>query len=289
MIPVKHIDPEDLPLYAMQLLTPEEMEELTSSLHHSVEGRKVLAEFYADLSLLAHTTEMHEPPAVARQRLLKHVAREKKEVSAGPLDKYAVPVESFTPQIAYSPSALLDDEPVEKSFGAKAMPWVGWLLAAGLAAFSFLEYQQTDSLKSTVARVKAQDADTLLKAKLASELLDTMKDPQAVHATLRVAADAKPLPTGRVVYAADKGSLLFVGNNLQMLPPSKTYELWLIPADGTKAIPAGVFRPDERGYATVVTPELLRGVQAKAFGITVEDAEGSEVPTAPVLLQGSVS
>jgi hypothetical protein len=289
MIPVKYIDPEDLPLYAMQLLTPEEMEELTSSLHHSVEGRKVLAEFYADLSLLAHTTETHEPPAVARQRLMKHVAREKKPVPASPLDQYAVPSEPLQPRMVPSAASLFDDEPVEKSFGAKAMPWVGWLLAAGLAAFSFLQYQQTESMKTSFARVKEQDVQALLKAQAASELLDAMKDPLAVHATLRVAADAKPMPMGRVVYAADKGSLLFVGNNLQALPSSKTYELWLIPADGSKAIPAGVFRPDEHGYATVVTPEMLRGVEAKAFGITVEDGAGSDVPTAPVLLQGAVS
>jgi hypothetical protein len=289
MIPVKYIDPEDLPLYAMQLLTPEEMEELTSSLHHSVEGRKVLAEFYADLSLLAHTAETHEPSAVARQRLMKHIAREKKPVPASPLDQYAAPIEALQPRLVPSNSSLFDDEPVEKSFGAKAMPWVGWLLAAGLAAFSFLEYQQTELLKTAVAQVKAQDADSILKARAASELLDAMKDPLAVHATLRVAADAKPLPTGRVLYAADRGSLLFVGNNLETLPASKTYELWLIPADGTKPIPAGVFRPDEHGYATVAMPELLRGVQAKAFGITVEDGAGSDVPTAPVLLQGAAS
>jgi len=286
MIPVKYIDPEDLPLYAMQLLTPEEMEELTSSLHHSPEGRKVLAEFYADLSLLAHTAETHEPPGVARQRLMKHVAREKKPVPPSPLDQYAAPVEPLQPHMVPS---RFDDEPMEKSFGQKALPWVGWLLAAGLAAFAFVEYQQTESLKTSVARVKDQDAQTLLKAQAASELLDTMKDPSAVHATLRVAADARPMPTGRVVYAADKGSLLFVGNNLETLPSTKTYELWLIPADGTKAIPAGVFRPDEHGYATLAMPQMLHGVQAKAFGITVEDGAGSDVPTAPVLLQGAAS
>ena len=54
MIPVKHIDPEDLPLYAMQLLPAEENEELSLHLQHSPEARRVLAEIYGDLAVLAH-------------------------------------------------------------------------------------------------------------------------------------------------------------------------------------------------------------------------------------------
>jgi hypothetical protein len=39
MIPVKHIDPDDLPLYAMQLLSPEENAEMRLHLQHSTEAR----------------------------------------------------------------------------------------------------------------------------------------------------------------------------------------------------------------------------------------------------------
>jgi anti-sigma-K factor RskA len=52
-------------------------------------------------------------------------------------------------------------------------------------------------------------------------------------------------------------------------------------------MPAGTFRPDERGFASVVLPELPKGVAAKAFGVTVEDAGGSLTPTAPVIMRGA--
>ena len=43
MIPVKHIDPDDIALYAMQLLPPDETEEMTLHLQHSAEARRVLS------------------------------------------------------------------------------------------------------------------------------------------------------------------------------------------------------------------------------------------------------
>ncbi len=102
MIPVKHIDPDDLALYAMQLLPPEEAEEMSLHLQHSVEARRVLSEIYGDLSVFAHSAEMHSPPALARQRLMKHVAREKKAI---PID--SLQAGAFAPRSA----AMFDEAP----------------------------------------------------------------------------------------------------------------------------------------------------------------------------------
>jgi len=75
---------------------------------------------------------------------------------------------------------------------------------------------------------------------------------------------------------------------MQPLPPNKTYELWVIPASGAP-IPAGTFRPDASGSGSVVMPSIPQGVQAKAFGITVENAGGSQTPTMPIILSGAAS
>jgi anti-sigma-K factor RskA len=70
------------------------------------------------------------------------------------------------------------------------------------------------------------------------------------------------------------------------LPPQKAYELWLIPTSGNP-IPAGVFKPDARGNASVVNPPLAAGTEAKAFAITVEDEAGSAAPTTPAVMVGA--
>ena len=81
--------------------------------------------------------------------------------------------------------------------------------------------------------------------------------------------------------------MVFVGNNLKPIPAGKTYELWVIPADGKAPIPAGLFRPDDHGSASVVLPKLPEGVPAKAFGVTIENAEGAATPTMPIVLSGA--
>jgi len=290
MIPVKMIDPEDLPLYAMQLLPAEEMEEMTEHLHYSPEGRRVLGEIYADLSVFAQSAELVEVPEKARQQFLKAVASERRAVPVHPLDRPLERMESVH-ETAYEPRAaaplFYEEEPAPKSFGQKVLPWTGWLLAAGLAAFSFVQVQQADELRTSMAQVRAHDLRTQISAVAANALLETMHDPSAVHATL-VGADLHPLPSGRVTYAANRGSLLFVASNLEPLDPAKAYELWVIPTNG-EAIPAGTFRPDAHGFASVVMPDLPKDVEAKAFGVTIENAGGSTTPTAPIILEGQAS
>jgi hypothetical protein len=280
MIPVKHIDPDDLALYAMQLLPPDETEEMALHLQHSVEARRVLSEIYGDLSIFAHSAEMHSPPALARQRLMKHVAREKKAI---PIDTHAQMAGAYAPRA----SSLFADEPVKKSAVANVLPWLGWAVAAGLALPIVNLYNQREQLKNTVATEKSQMQQTQLSAEQASLLMDTVKDPAAVHVTL-TSTGAAPPPAGRLTYVADKGSLVFLASNLNPLQAYKTYELWVIPADGHDPIPAGVFRPDARGNASVVLPTLPKGVQAKAFGVTVEDGDGATAPTMPIVLKGVV-
>jgi anti-sigma-K factor RskA len=70
------------------------------------------------------------------------------------------------------------------------------------------------------------------------------------------------------------------------VPPQKAYELWLIPRSGAP-IPAGVFKPDARGSATVVEPPLPAGTEAKAFAITIEPEAGSSTPTMPIVMVGA--
>jgi len=124
-------------------------------------------------------------------------------------------------------------------------------------------------------------------AATAREALNTLNDPAALRVTLSKGKEA-PVPQGRVTYVADKGTLIFLANNLEPLAPFKTYELWLIPATaGQEPIPAGIFHPDQHGNASVILPTLPKGVAAKAFGVTIEDKDGATTPTLPIILVGA--
>jgi len=316
-----NIAPEDLALFAMQLLSKEEAAEVAAYVERSEEARRELARIQGDLAIYAHTVDLHSPPAQVRERLMKQVAREKKEA---PIERPAAaePVNRVTTMRASDSGArsssvasnaaadgepdlrtgrgmgsgahLIDDLP-KRSVGSKVFPWIGWAVAAGLAVAAGNMYRQRDSLSQERDSLHATVADQATKldqltadTAAARQVLDTLTDTTAKRVSLTKPKGAPPAPQGRATYVADKGTLIFLANNLDPLPPLKTYELWLIPAAaGSAPIPAGTFRPDERGNASVILPTLPKGVEAKAFGVTVEDKDGATTPTLPIILVGA--
>ncbi len=278
MIPVKQIDPEDLPLYAMQLLSPEEMEEMTQNLQYSREARRQLAEIVEELSFYAHSVSLESLGEDAKLRLMRSIAREKKVIA---IDE------------AFAPSAAPVEPTIEKLYvsasrrgvAAKLLPWAGWGLAAGLAFTAGRVYLQNDQLHRDVVAQHEALLHMATSAESASAAADIFTDPKAQNVVL-TASKEKPPPEGRLAYIAEKGSLVFLATNMAPLAASKTYELWVIPADGKIPIPAGTFRPDAQGYASVVLPQLPKGIAAGMFGVTVEPEGGSVSPTMPVLMGG---
>jgi anti-sigma-K factor RskA len=119
-------------------------------------------------------------------------------------------------------------------------------------------------------------------------VLNTLKDASTKQIVLSGTSQktGEAAPAGLVLYAADRGVLLFLGDHLAALDSGKTYELWLIPADGRDPNPVGIFRPDAEGNARLTLPPLPKTVRARAFGVTVEEGEGSQSPTMPIVLAG---
>jgi anti-sigma-K factor RskA len=304
----RRITPEDLALFAMQLLSKEEAAEVSAYLEQSEEARRELAEVQGDLAIYAHTVEMHSPPALARERLLKQVAREKKTV---PIDRTIAPersgragaiygggsgVESGAGNEQYATESskglgggayLTDEDLPKRSLAGKVFPWVGWAVAAGLAVGAGDLYHERESMQAALVSQATKLDHLTADAAAARQVLDAMTDTTAMRVTLTKSPTA-PAPQGRATYVADKGTLIFLANNLEPLPESKAYELWLIPAAaGHDPIPAGVFHADSRGNASVILPPLPKGVEAKAFGVTIEDKDGATTPTLPIILVGA--
>jgi hypothetical protein len=285
---------EDLALFAMQLLPPEEMAEIAAYVEQSEDAWRDLAEIQGDLAAYAHTVELQSPSAQARERLMKQVRSEKREI---PIDRSAE-AEAF-PDASANPATNVgfgrgagsmyaaEEELPQRGFASKALPWVGWAVAAGLAVAAGDFYKQRETLLGAV-REQASRIDSLTAdASAARQVLDALTDSSALRVTLNMKGAPPAVPQGKATYVASKGTLIFTASNLQPLQPSKTYELWLIPAGGQNPIPAGTFRPDARGNASVVLPPLPKGVEAKAFGVTVEDEGGATTPTLPIILVGA--
>jgi len=247
---------EELALHALGSLQGQERLALEGHLQGCGECRHEIEQLRGDAALLAFSVSGPLPPQRARQRLMNAVGRE--------------------PRI---PLALPSK---------RAIPWwsvLGWAGAAAMLVAVVFLWKQNGDFARQIARLQSDATAQQEQLVQANEIVNTLTAEDAQRVTL-VAAKTPPQPQGKAIYLQRKGSLIFLANNLAPLPPQRAYELWLIPLTGSP-IPAGVFKPDAHGSATVVNPPLPPGMEAKAFAITVEPEAGSAAPTSTPIMLGA--
>jgi anti-sigma-K factor RskA len=244
---------EDLALYALGGLQGDERVALEKHLAECSACRRELEELRGDMALMALSVAGPTPPRRARQRLMDAIAREPR----------AGTVRTWRAWLAPLP----------------------WLATAALVLVTSWFWRQSNQLAQRVAELENESSGQQAQLQRAREVVETLTATDAMRVTL-VVAKTPPQPQGKAIYVRDRSSLIFLASNLPALPPHKAYELWLIPTIGAP-IPAGVFKPDAQGSATVINPPLPAGVEAKTFAITVEPEQGSLVPTMPIVMVGT--
>jgi anti-sigma factor RsiW len=280
----QHISEEDLVLYSMQSLSAGETATVEFHLEECAECGRHLAEIAGDLALLSLSVDQQPVPVGARDRFVSRVATEAQITPTSiPAVTPPIAIAKAEPEATPEPRRVIQEVKPRRNWFPILIPWAAAFAMLALAGYLGSRNQKLDDLLNDD---KGQIAQLSAKAALAAEVMDTLTSPSAKQVTLTEGKGAPP-PTGHTSYLADKGALVFVGNNLKPIPAGKTYELWIIPADGKAPIPAGLFRPDEKGSASLVLPKLPEGVPAKAFGVTVENAEGATTPTMPIVLSGA--
>ena len=258
---------EDLALYALNALEGEERASLEKHLLTCAGCRLELEQLRGDGALLALSTLGPRPPARVKQRLMEAVAKE----IAHPVAQTATRVGQPAPSVESSPVSWRG--------------WLGWAATAAVVVLAVSLWRDNSALRQNVATLRALTSQQELELGRTRDVVATLTEADVQRVTL-VAMKASPQPQGKAFYLRNRSSLVFVANNMPALPAQKAYELWLIPTQGAP-IPAGVFKPDAHGSATVVNPPLPAGAVAKAFAITVENETGASAPTMPIVMMGA--
>ncbi len=263
-----HNTQEELASYAMQGLPLEESASIRTHLQGCALCRAELAEVCADLALLGVAVEQQPLPDGARQRFLDKIA------SSSAVKPQTTPAEVT---------------PISVKSGRRGPGfWIPWVAAAAMAIVAISLGVQNRALSEALQDQVRLVTNLAAQASRAQQVLEVLTAPSAQQVVL-TEGKAPAQPTARATYLAERGALILLATNLKPLPEGKTYELWVIPANGQPPVPAGLFRPDTMGAASLVLPPLASGIRAKAFGVTVEKASGSDTPTSPIILSGAPS
>ena len=245
---------DDLVLYALRELPGDQDSEMRGHLEDCPQCRRELEAINSDMALLALSTVASAAPQRSRQRLLSAIKSEPRRSRNFVMHR---PWWSFVPSFA----------------------------AVLLAAFGLMLWRENVSLRHRLEASEQQSDERQAALQRSKLVLDALTSPESTHFAL-VAAKSQPVPEGRASYMQKTGTLVFTAQHLQPLPPQKTYQVWLIPANGSAPMPCGTFKPDTSGTATLVMSNMEK-VSPKMFAVTIEPEGGSETPTMPIVMAGA--
>jgi anti-sigma-K factor RskA len=269
-----HIADTDLTLYAMGALSAAEAKPVEAHLLVCARCNEELRQNMLALAAYAQTTPEVEVPAGSKDRFMARLAATPQTAAAA--QEKTAPIR-VVPAKAAEPVSLW-----HRIFGS------GWspVLAAAFALLLVVVGIDDMQKRTEIGPLLEQAQHGAIDSAQLSQLMELLTSPQARRVALHPGPVAAPPPEGRVTYAARTGKLLLTASNLHALPAGKTYELWILQPDGKKPLPAGTFAPDSSGNATMILANAPAGLTVQGFGVTIENAGGSETPTLPIVLSG---
>jgi len=175
--------------------------------------------------------------------------------------------------------AAMDEtaQPAPRSYPAgRRLNWVGALAAVALLALNLAQWVRNASLQAQLESLATQQ-----RAGQTAQALRSYPSSRVVE------LEAGGI-RGTLVY--DPGfplAVLYIWG-LENPGPQQSYQAWLISADGTRTSGGLLELPEEQGFAWLVVhaPQPLQDYSG--FGLTLEPAAGSRLPTGPRILGGDL-
>ncbi|HEX5385079.1 MAG TPA: anti-sigma factor [Gemmatimonadales bacterium] len=261
----EHADPRELSAaYALGALPPDEARAFEAFLATSAAAQQEVAEFRETAALLALPDE-RAPARELKQRVLDAIG--------------APTVRPFAPT---------PDEPARRT--RRVAPLVWGALAASLIAAIGLGFRARTLSHELAARGRALSDERATVGRQQQRMLQLERTLSSIFAPgvelVQLTQSGNPEPRIQLFWDRNRNLAVLHAANLRPTPQGRTYQLWFI-RDG-KPVPSATFDVEAGGSATV--PEVSVPAEGKisAAAVTEEPAGGSQQPTSPILLVGTL-
>ncbi len=249
---------EDFDLYAVGALEGDEKLAIESHAAACPDCARKLAEALGRVAVLALAAPRVEPSAAVKERLVQQIRADASRAPSRP-ERRGV---------------------FSQWWAAALVPAAAVLVAATI--FLWIENRQLDRQLAAMRSSMQHEQQQLQENREMAELVSASDTKVIALAHM----PGMPKGDGRVVCSSKMGMLYYDGD-LEPAPPNKSYQLWLIPAQGDP-INAGVFNP-AAGKSSSWMSKFPPGTAPKMFAVTIEPAGGMPHPTGPKVLVGAVS
>lgn len=259
---------EDFDLYALGVLEGDERTAIETHVTSCADCMGKLGEACGRISMLAMAAPRMEPPAGARERLLREIR------TRGNADVALAREQAAAPQVALPETG--------RSRPLLGQWWTAVLVpvTALLLVVSALLWKQDDRQQQDIQKLRMEAQALRKQLDYQRRVADVMEGPNTINVALRP-MPGMPQGDAMVHYNAKKGKLVYDGW-IEPAPSDKSYQLWVVPMEGSP-ISVGVFNPVTQDRASWIA-SVPEGVQAKAFAITMEPPGGEDQPTGPQVL-----
>jgi anti-sigma-K factor RskA len=183
-------------------------------------------------------------------------------------------------------------EQISRSEGPEILPrrraWSGRLARAIALAAACLLVSLSWSLWTTereLQRRVGQVEDLQRELARRDAILHFIANPDLRPISL-AGQPTNPGAAGRLLWSPSTQEGILLTSGLPQPPAGKAYELWAIA--GKAPVPAGVFTVDREGRGVLHLSPLPKGEAFNTFAVTLEPATGSQTPTPPLLLAGTL-
>jgi anti-sigma-K factor RskA len=224
--------------------------------------RSEVRELQSAISLMAFTLPSASPSPSVKARLMEQAQR----VSPA------------------APPAKAGFRPAKAGF--RWMQWVTSAVAVASLAVAFVVIRTNNELRRTTEELNGRIAQ--LEVQLAGQRNELALLTRAGIRVVDLAGQgANRQASGRIFVDDQRKQWTVYVNNLPAVPAGETYQLWFVPTSGDP-IPSDTFNTEPDGSARVEVSVPDSVASLKAAAVTPEPAGGSQKPTNPLALLGSL-